>query len=79
MSFGHGYGSFVYSVISLFVAFYILWADIPIIQEEGSGFFWKYQAGSFCCEVVGTVLAVTVVSFLLHGRQHFLKRHEPAT
>jgi len=73
------YGSFVYSGIALFVAFYILWADIPIIQEEGSSFFWQHQAGSFYCEVVGAVLAVTVVSFLLHSRQHFLRRHEPAT
>jgi hypothetical protein len=73
------YGSFVYSVISLFVAFYILWADIPIVQGEGRRFFWQHQAGSFYCEVVGAVLAVTVVSLLLHSRQHFLRRHEPAT
>ena len=73
------YGGFVYSVISLFVAFYILLADIPIIQEEGSRFFWQHQAGSFYCEVVGAVLAVTVVSFLLHSRQFFLKSHEPVT
>ena len=72
------YGSFVYSVISLFVAFYILLLDISTIQEEGIKSFWQDLAGSFCCEVVGAVLAVTVVSFLLHSRQHFLKRHEPA-
>lgn len=72
------YGSFVYSVLSLFVAFYILWGDIPIMQEEGSGFFWKYQAGEFCCEVVGAASAATVVSVLLHSRHQFLKRHEPA-
>jgi len=72
------HGSFVYSVISLFVAFYILWGDIPIIQEEGCSFFWKYQAGAFYCELVGAVLAMTVVSLLLHSRHHFLKKLEPA-
>jgi hypothetical protein len=68
------YGSFVYSVISLFVAFYILWADIPIIQDV-----WKYEVGAFCCEVIGAVSAVTVVWLLLHSRHRFLKKHEPAT
>ena len=68
------YGSFVYSVVSLFVAFYILWADSPIIQDV-----WKYEAGAFCCEVIGAVLAVTVVWILLYSRHRFLKKHEPAT
>jgi hypothetical protein len=72
------YGSFVYSVLSLFVAFYFVWTAFAIMQDEGNSLFWKYQADGFYCELVGVALAVTVVWMLLHSRHQFLKRHKPA-
>ncbi len=69
------YGSFVYTVLSLFVAFYILLTSFAIMQDEGRSYFWNYQAGSFYCEVIGAVFAVAVVSVLLHSRHQFLKKN----
>jgi hypothetical protein len=72
------YGSFVYTVLSLFVAFYLVWSTFAIMQDEGGSYFWKNQAGSFYCELIGAVLAVAVVSVLLQTRHKFLKKYDQA-
>lgn len=63
------YGSFAFSVLSLFVAFYVAGMSMTIAQHEGGSIMsWP--------EWVGAALAIAVVTLLLHTRHQFLKRDE---
>jgi hypothetical protein len=61
------YGSFVLTVLSLFVAFYVTWMSAAIARHEGGSFHW---------EIVGSMIALAVLAALLQTRQDFLKPHE---
>ena len=58
------YGSFVFAVLSLFVAFYVTWMAVAFAISEGGNFYW---------ELFGSIIAVAVVAALLHVRNLFLK------
>jgi hypothetical protein len=58
------YGCFVISVLSLFVALYVTWTSVVIVYYEGGNFLW---------ESVGAIVAIMVVTTLLHTRHKFLK------
>jgi len=59
------FGSFVCTVFSLFAG---VWVTMQSL----------YYRTSFVWELVGTLVAFTVLGFLLHTRQSFLMRHERA-
>ena len=59
-------GSFMFCVLSLFVAFYIAWGSVAIANDEG----WQNRQ---LIEFVWIVPAVIVVAMLLHARRHFFR------
>jgi len=62
------YGSFGFSVLSLFVALYVLFLFVSLsftLQEASDVYGWR--------EFLGVGLAITVVGLLLHTRHQFLK------
>jgi hypothetical protein len=58
------YGSFVFTVLSLFVAFYVTWMSVTIVHFEGGSFYW---------ELFASAIALAVVVALLYTRHQFLK------
>jgi hypothetical protein len=71
------YGSFVCSLVWLFLIFYLLWMQFAgmqdDLQEEGSRMYWKYATFPIFTMLAIAAVSASVTAILLHTRHRILK------